>query len=43
MHQSIIEGTGGAETQEAIGMITLRLVAKNPGEATWENFLRNQR
>ena len=34
---------GRAETQEVIEMIALRLVAKNPGAATWENFLRNQR
>ena len=43
MYRSIIEGTGGAETQEAIEMIALRLVAKNPGAATWGNFLRDQR
>ena len=43
IYRSIIEGTGGRETQEAIEMITLRLVAKNPGEATWGNFIRNQR
>lgn len=43
MYRSIIEGTGGAETQEAIEMIALRLVAKNSGAATWENFLRDQR
>ncbi len=34
---------GRAETQEAIEMIALRLVAKNSGAATWENFLRDQR
>ena len=31
MYRSIIEGTGGRETQEAVEMIALRLVAKNPG------------
>ena len=43
IYQSIIEGTGGTETQESIEMITLRLVAKNPGAATWGNFIRDQR
>lgn len=43
MYRSIIEGTGGRETQEAIEMIALRLVAKNQGAATWENFLRDQK
>ena len=42
MYQSIIEGTGGRETQEAIEMIALRLVAKNQGAATWENFSENK-
>lgn len=31
---------GRAETQEAIEMIALRLVAKNLSAATWGNFLR---
>ena len=42
MYRSIIEGTGGRETQEAIEMIALRLVAKNPGAATWGNFSGNK-
>jgi len=39
MYRSIIEGTGGRETQEAIEkMIALRLVAKNPGAAIRKIF-----
>ncbi|WP_299188447.1 hypothetical protein [uncultured Campylobacter sp.] len=38
MYRSIIEGTGGRETQEAVEMIALRLVAKNPGAAIRKIF-----
>ena len=38
MYRSIIEGTGGAETQEAIEMIALRLVAKKFGRGYLGKF-----
>jgi len=38
LYRSIIEGTGGRETQEAVEMIALRLVAKNPGAAIRKIF-----
>ena len=42
LYRSIIEGTGGRETQEAVEMIALRLVAKNSGAAIWKIFSGNK-
>ena len=42
LYRSIIEGTGGRETQEAVEMIALRLVAKNPGAAIRKIFSGNK-